>query len=54
MAKKTNYTAADMTLDLKIKEYFNAIAEGECMALVNAVTKSVPCTDNRGFICEQV
>jgi hypothetical protein len=54
MAKKTNFLATDLQLDLKIEEYYNATADGECMALVKATVKSVPCTENRGFICEQV
>jgi hypothetical protein len=54
MAKKEHFTAADMRLDLKIEEYYNATADGECMALVNASTKSVACTENRGFICEEL
>jgi hypothetical protein len=54
MAKKENYTAANLKLDLKIEESYNATADGECMALVNASTKSVACTENRGFICEEL
>jgi len=52
--KKSNNTNNGLNFVDKVDILFNSTKEGECLAISNGSSGSVPCNESRGFICEEM